>query len=92
MTAKEQLLREALGWSEHDAEVALRAVQCEHAGGSADEWGDISKVHDWAFGATIQGPRRGGECGGARPVVVVICEKVPYCEATQPLGFRQQVA
>jgi predicted transcriptional regulator len=30
MTARELLLREAPDWTEHDAEVALRAVQHEH--------------------------------------------------------------
>lgn len=54
MTAKEQLLREAPGWTEHHAEVALRAVRRQHAGDSADEWGDISEVHDRAFGETMQ--------------------------------------
>jgi hypothetical protein len=54
MTAKEQLLREAPDWSEHDAEVALRAVQREHARGDADGWGDISKVDDMAVGETMQ--------------------------------------
>jgi hypothetical protein len=41
MTAKEQLLRKVPGWSEHDAEVALRAVEREHAGDTVDEWGDL---------------------------------------------------
>jgi hypothetical protein len=54
MTAKEQLLQEAPDWSEHDAEIALRAVQREHAGGGADEWGDISRLHEVAFGETMQ--------------------------------------
>lgn len=30
MTAKELLLQEATRWSEHDAEVALRAVEHDH--------------------------------------------------------------
>jgi hypothetical protein len=54
MTAKEQLLQEAPGWSEHDAEVALRAVEREHADSDTDEWGDISKVHEAAFAETMQ--------------------------------------
>jgi hypothetical protein len=54
MTAKEQLLQEAPGWSEHDAEIALRAVRREHAGSDPDEWGDISKVHDAAFAETMR--------------------------------------
>lgn len=42
MTAKEQLLQAAPGWSEHDAEIALRAVEREHRGqGASDEWGDL---------------------------------------------------
>ncbi|HTU78090.1 MAG TPA: hypothetical protein VMF09_04955 [Solirubrobacteraceae bacterium] len=54
MTAKEQLLKETPAWSEHDAKVALQAVQREHACGSADEWGDISKAHDGTFAETMQ--------------------------------------
>jgi hypothetical protein len=54
MTAKAQLLREAPGWSERDAEVALRAVRSEHAGDGADEWGVISKIHDGAFGEAMR--------------------------------------
>jgi hypothetical protein len=38
MTAKEQLLREVRDWSEHYAEIALRAVKREHAGDAVDEW------------------------------------------------------
>ena len=34
-----ELLQEAPSRSEHDAEIALRAVQREHAGGNDDEWG-----------------------------------------------------
>lgn len=41
MTAKEQLLREVPGWSEHDAQVALRAVEREHGVHVLDEWGDL---------------------------------------------------
>ena len=47
MTAKELLLKEASHWSEHDAEVALRAVEYEHEAGSEpdvvglpDGWGE----------------------------------------------------
>jgi hypothetical protein len=54
MTAKEQLLQEAPDWSERDAEIALRAVHREHADGSGDEWGEISKVHEVAFGETMK--------------------------------------
>jgi hypothetical protein len=49
MTAKEQLLRQAPDWSEHDAEVALRAVEREHGtearpGDIIDEWGNLSAL------------------------------------------------
>jgi len=54
MTAKEQLLQEVSDWSEHDAEVVLRAVQREHAGGVGDDWGELSKVHGVAFGETMK--------------------------------------
>ena len=54
MTAKEQLLQEAPGWSERDAEIALRAVQREHTDGNGDAWGEISKVHEVAFGETMR--------------------------------------
>jgi hypothetical protein len=46
MTAKQRLLSEAPRWSEHDAEVALRAVEREHAaqvGRNLDEWGDLDE-------------------------------------------------
>jgi hypothetical protein len=46
MTAKEKLLERAPKWSEHDAEIALRAVEREHVGGSeraVDEWGDLDR-------------------------------------------------
>ncbi len=45
MTAKELLLREAPSWTEHDAEVALRAVGHEHGTGDAvDQWGNLSAM------------------------------------------------
>jgi hypothetical protein len=53
MTAKEQLLQEAPTWSEHDAEIALRAVQRER-GDNGDEWGELSKVHEVAFGEAMK--------------------------------------
>jgi hypothetical protein len=67
MTAKEQLLQEASSWSEHDAEIALRAVQREHAGSDSDEWGDVSKAHDVAFGETMQRLAREEQAAGHEP-------------------------
>ncbi|MGA2454896.1 MAG: hypothetical protein ABSG93_15385 [Solirubrobacteraceae bacterium] len=67
MTAKEQLLQEAPGWSEQDAEVALRAVQREHAGSDTDEWGNVSNVHDVAFGETMQRLAKEERAAGHEP-------------------------
>lgn len=66
MTAKEQLLQEAPGWSEHDAEIALRAVQREHAV-SSDEWGDLSEIHEVAFGETMKGLAEEERAAGHEP-------------------------
>jgi len=57
MTAKEKLLEAAPGWSEHDAEVALRAVELEHAAGAGrveDEWGDLTAFSAQASAATLR--------------------------------------
>jgi hypothetical protein len=54
MTAKEQLLQQAPSWSEHDAEVALRAVQREHAGHVVDGWGDLDDFSARASGAMLR--------------------------------------
>jgi hypothetical protein len=67
MTAKEQLLQEAPGWSEHDAEIALRAVQREHADGNGDEWGELSKVHEIAFGETMKRLAEEERAAGHKP-------------------------
>ena len=53
MTAKEQLLQEVPGWSEDDAKLALRAVQWAHSG-APDEWGELSRFHEVAFGETMK--------------------------------------
>jgi len=47
MTAKELLLQEVPRWTEHDAEVALRAVKSEHEdkpGDIIDDWGNLSAM------------------------------------------------
>jgi hypothetical protein len=57
MTAKELLLQEAPRWSEHDAEVALRAVEHEHEdkpGDIVDEWGNLDAQTDALFAATMK--------------------------------------
>jgi hypothetical protein len=57
MTAKEKLLERAPRWSEHDAEIALRAVEREHAGESmrvVDEWGDLDEFSAQASTAALR--------------------------------------
>jgi hypothetical protein len=59
MTAKEQLLRQAPDWSEHDAEIALRAVEHEHEaearpGDIVDEWGNLSAMARASTARTMQ--------------------------------------
>lgn len=47
MTAKELLLQEVAQWTEHDAEVALRAVKSEHEDKPddiIDGWGNLSAM------------------------------------------------
>lgn len=67
MTAKEQLLQEAPSWSEHDAEIALRAVHGEHAGQTTDEWGDLSEFHEIAFGETMRRLSEEERAAGHKP-------------------------
>lgn len=57
MNAKVKLLLEATRWSTHDAEVALRAVEEEHApagGRDVDEWGDLDALGVAASHDTMQ--------------------------------------
>lgn len=57
MTAKELLLEQVPTWSEHDAEVALAAVEHEHQAESAsniDEWGDLDAWSDAANRETMR--------------------------------------
>jgi hypothetical protein len=59
MTAKELLLKRALSWSEHDAEIALRAVEREHdvteeKDTNVDGWGDLDAWSDAASMDTMR--------------------------------------
>lgn len=63
MAAKEQLLREAPGWSEHDAEVALRAVQREHAWAAANVREAI-RAESWQPAAWSSGSNSSSRAGG----------------------------
>lgn len=44
----------APGWSEHDAEIALRAVEREHGDKIVDEWGDLDAWSDAASRGTMR--------------------------------------
>ena len=57
MTAKEKLLKEAPRWSEHDAQIALRAVEREHNGETqqnVDAWGDLDEFSAHASTPTLR--------------------------------------
>lgn len=55
MTAKETLLLQAPSWSEHDAEVALRAVEHEHEQTPVvDEWGNLDAQTDATTAMSIR--------------------------------------
>jgi hypothetical protein len=57
MTAKEKLLKEAPRWSEHDAQIALRAVEREHNGETqqnVDAWGDLDEFSARASTPTLR--------------------------------------
>lgn len=57
MTAKEKLLKEAPRWSEHDAQIALRAVEREHNDETeqkADAWGDLDEFSARASMPTLR--------------------------------------
>ncbi|HEY7953216.1 MAG TPA: hypothetical protein VID70_09520 [Solirubrobacteraceae bacterium] len=49
MTAKERVLEQVPRWSEHDAEIALRAVELEH-----EAWGSVSQATDAAAAQVMQ--------------------------------------
>lgn len=57
MTAKEKLLKEAPRWSEHDAQIALRAVEREHNGETeqkVDAWDDLDEFSARASTPTLR--------------------------------------
>jgi hypothetical protein len=70
MNAKVKLLLEAARWSTHDAEVALRAVDEEHAPRGdriVDEWGDLDAVTDAAEGDVLADLDAEDDATGAAP-------------------------
>lgn len=53
MTAKEKLLERAPHWSEEQARAALRLVEGAPSD-TMDEWGNLSVMHEAAFGAAMR--------------------------------------
>jgi hypothetical protein len=62
MTAKEKLLERAKTWTDEQAEIALRAVEPD-----IDEWGNLSKVHEVAFGETMRRLSEEERAAGHKP-------------------------
>ena len=69
MTAKEKLLQRAPHWSEEQAERALRAAEDEAAEdeGSADAWGDLSRLHEGTSAETMQRLAEEERAAGHKP-------------------------
>lgn len=68
MTEKEQLLREVPGWSEHDAEIALRAVERERADHVVDGWGDLDAQTDAAASRVMRDLAEKERIAGVQPL------------------------
>ena len=81
MTAKEQVLKEAPRWSEHEAEVALRAVERE--GDPVARWLDDAPFEDEEISAeeeaAVQEAR--DELAAGEPTV-------PFAEVKRKHGLR----
>jgi hypothetical protein len=67
MTAKEKVLVEAPSWSERDAEVALQAVEREHSGRVAEDWGDLDAQTDAFFADSMKDLAEEERAGGFGP-------------------------
>ena len=64
MTAKEKLLERAPNWTEEQAERALRAAEGEDA---ADEWGDLSQLHEVSSAETMRRLAEEERAAGHKP-------------------------
>lgn len=54
MTTKERLHKLVDELTEQEAAATLEYVASRREGGVKDEWGDLSKLHDIAFGETMR--------------------------------------
>ncbi len=63
MTAKEKLRERVETFSEQEAEQLLAALESE----TVDEWGDLSKLHEVAFGETMRGLAEEEQAAGQKP-------------------------
>lgn len=62
VTAKEKLLERVETLSEQEAEQLLAALESE-----TDEWGDLSKLHEVAFGETMRRLAEEEQAAGQKP-------------------------
>ena len=66
MTAKEKLLERVMKLSEAEADEALRLLDAQ-AGETEDEWGSVSKLHEVAFGESMQRLAEAERAAGHKP-------------------------
>jgi hypothetical protein len=66
MTAKEKLLERVMTLSEAEADEALRLLDARR-GETEDEWGDLSKVHEVAFGESMRRLAESERAAGHEP-------------------------
>ncbi|MBS1886045.1 MAG: hypothetical protein JSU06_02560 [Actinobacteria bacterium] len=65
MTAKEKLLERVMTLSEAEADEALRLLDARRD--EADEWGNLSKVHEVAFGDSMRRLAESERAAGHKP-------------------------
>jgi hypothetical protein len=65
MTAKEKLLERVMTLSEAEADEALRLLDARRD--EADQWGNLSKVHEVAFGDSMRRLEESERAAGHEP-------------------------
>jgi hypothetical protein len=66
VTAKEKLLERVMTLSEAEADEALRLLDARR-GEAGDEWGDLSRVHEVAFGDSMRRLAESERAAGHKP-------------------------
>lgn len=66
MTAKEKLLERVMTFSEAEADEALRLLDARR-GEAEDEWGNLSMVHEVAFGDSMRHLAESERAAGQEP-------------------------